>query len=66
MGLVDLSNVTPPFFIAVAISIMLIFSLLSIGVLRFFQQKVRAGIYFVISGAVAAVIFLFILSIFFA
>ncbi|MEB3101683.1 hypothetical protein [Ferviditalea candida] len=65
MGLVDLSHVTPPFFITVAISIMLIFSFLSVGVLRFFQKRIRSGVYFVLGGTLFAAIFIVILNIFF-
>ncbi|MFD2611773.1 hypothetical protein [Paenibacillus gansuensis] len=41
MSLVDLSGVTPQFFLLAVIFILLIGSLFSFGVLRFFQKRVR-------------------------
>jgi len=57
----DISHVSPAFFITGAIFILLIGSLLSWGVLSFFQQKVRKGLW-LLAGAVislAAMVFVF-------
>ncbi|MFC5652168.1 hypothetical protein ACFPYJ_24230 [Paenibacillus solisilvae] len=60
LTLVDVSAISAGLFITGAIFILLIFSLLSLGVLRMFQLKVRAGWYSfagaVVSGAAFAVI----------
>lgn len=51
MIITDISHVSPAFFITGAIFILLIGSLLSWGVLSFFQRKVRKGLW-LLGGAV--------------
>jgi len=62
MTLVDVSAVSPGLFVLAAVFIMLVFSLLSLGVLSMFQQRFRRG-WFSFGGAVvSAVVFGFILN----
>jgi hypothetical protein len=51
--LVDVSEVTPALFITAAVFILLIFSLLSLGILRMFQQQFRSG-WVMFAGAVVS------------
>ena len=53
MVITDISHVSPAFFITGAIFILLIGSLLSWGVLSFFQRKVRKGLW-LLGGAVVS------------
>jgi hypothetical protein len=56
---VDISNVPPGLFVLGAVFILLVFSLLSLGVLRMFQQRFRAGwVYFAGSAASAVVMYI--------
>ena len=57
---VDVSNVSPGLFVLGAVFILLIFSLLSLGVLRMFQQRFRAG-WFCFAGSVASAVVMYIL-----
>ncbi|WP_225442881.1 hypothetical protein [Paenibacillus lycopersici] len=58
----DVSQVSAALFITGAIFIMLIFGLLSFGILRMFQLKYRAGTYSFIGAVVSAVAFGIILN----
>ncbi|NBD26379.1 hypothetical protein [Paenibacillus glycinis] len=62
MTLVDVSQISAALFITGAIFIMLFFSLLSLGVLRMFQLKYRAGAYSFIGAVVSGVVFGIILK----
>lgn len=53
MTLVDVSNVSPALFVVAAVFIMLIFSLLSLGILKMFQLRYRTG-WFSFAGAVVS------------
>ncbi|PWW05688.1 hypothetical protein DFQ01_104250 [Paenibacillus cellulosilyticus] len=62
MTLVDVSSVSPALFVVGAVFIMLIFSLLSLGILKMFQLRFRSG-WFSFGGAViSAVVFGIILN----
>ncbi|WP_308858298.1 hypothetical protein [Paenibacillus sp. R14(2021)] len=58
----DVSQISAALFITGAIFIMLFFSLLSLGVLRMFQQRFRSGAYSFIGAVVSGVVFGFILN----
>ncbi|CAH1206978.1 hypothetical protein PAECIP111893_02664 [Paenibacillus plantiphilus] len=62
MSLVDVSNVSAGLFITGAIFILLIFSLLSFGILKMFQQQVRTGWYSFAGAVVSSVVFGLILN----
>lgn len=53
MSLVDVSSVSAELFITGVIFILLIFSLLSLGILRMFQQRFKSG-WFSFAGAVVS------------
>ncbi|MFC5701083.1 hypothetical protein ACFPVX_07295 [Cohnella faecalis] len=57
MDLVDVSNVSPALFVTGALFIMLIGSLLSLGVLRMFQQKKKPGIVMFVLAIVSFAVF---------
>ncbi|OMF34227.1 hypothetical protein BK133_12975 [Paenibacillus sp. FSL H8-0548] len=62
MSLVDVSSVSASLFILGIVFILLIFGLLSFGILRMFQQKFRAG-WFSFAGAIISfVVFMVILN----
>ncbi|MBH5318093.1 hypothetical protein I6N90_09765 [Paenibacillus sp. GSMTC-2017] len=62
MSLVDVSSVSPTLFILGVIFLLLIFGLLSFGILRMFQQKFRAG-WISFGGAIVSFsVFMFILN----
>ncbi|ANE48154.1 hypothetical protein SY83_19760 [Paenibacillus swuensis] len=62
MGLVDISEVTPQFFILAAFFILLIGSSFSFGILRLFQKRKQQGF---LSLGVAVVAFIVMLITFF-
>ena len=59
---VDVSNVSAGLFITGAVFILLIFSLLSLGILKMFQQQVKAGWFSFAGAVVSAVVFGVILN----
>ncbi len=62
MSLVDVSSVSPSLFILGIVFLMLIFGLLSFGILRMFQQKFRTG-WFSFAGAIVSfAVFMYILN----
>jgi hypothetical protein len=62
MSVVDVSDIAPGLFITGAVFILLIFSLLSLGILRMFQLRYRAGWLWFGGAAVSAAAFWFILE----
>ncbi|MDF2835524.1 MAG: hypothetical protein K0Q63_1164 [Paenibacillus sp.] len=62
MTLVDVSNVPLTLFILGVVFLLLIFGLLSFGILRMFQQQFRAGWYSFAGAIVSFVVFMFILG----
>lgn len=62
MTLVDVSSVSAGLFITGAVFILLIFSLLSFGILQMFQQRQRAGWYSFAGAVVSGVAFWVILD----
>jgi len=62
MSVVDVSDISPGLFITGAVFILLIFSLLSLGILRMFQLRHRAGWLWFGGAAVSAIVFWLILD----
>ncbi|BBH19594.1 hypothetical protein Back11_09390 [Paenibacillus baekrokdamisoli] len=62
MTLVDVSTISAGLFITGAIFILLIFSLLSFGILKMFQLQIRAGWYSFAGAVVSGVAFGLILN----
>lgn len=62
MTLVDVSSVSASLFILGVVFLLLIFGLLSFGILRMFQQQFRVGWYSFAGAIVSFVVFMFILN----
>ncbi|NIK77435.1 putative membrane protein [Paenibacillus castaneae] len=62
MSLVDLSSTSASLFILGVIFLMLIFGLLSFGILRMFQQRFRTGWISFAGAVISFVVFMFILN----
>jgi hypothetical protein len=62
----DVSGVSPGLFITGIIFILLVGSLLSLGVLRFFQQKKRQGTFYFIGSVVSFVVMVLVVNRWFA
>ncbi|OXM16769.1 hypothetical protein [Paenibacillus herberti] len=62
MSAVDVSSVPAGLFVLGVIFILLIFSLLSLGVLRMFQERFRAGWFYFAGSVVSAVVFYLLLD----
>ena len=60
MTYVDISNISPQLFVTVLFFLLIVCPLLSLGVVRFFQQRVKAGITYIASAVVSYVVFLII------
>jgi hypothetical protein len=56
VDLVDISYVSPALFITGAVFILMIGSFLSLGVLRFFQQRKRQGFVYLTLSAVSLIV----------
>jgi hypothetical protein len=65
MNTVDFTGVTPPLFLLNIIFVLLIFSLFSMAVLRFFQGRPKSGVMYVLLGILAVIVFAVILNIYF-
>lgn len=63
LSLVNVSEVSAGLFILGAVGILLIFSLLSLGILRMFQTRYRAGWVYFAGAVVSAIIFFVLLNI---
>lgn len=62
MSVVNISGLSPIFFTVVAIFLLFILSMLSLGILRMFQQKKRSGIVFFVLGVIGIAAFSYILA----
>ncbi|RJE89918.1 hypothetical protein D3P07_06755 [Paenibacillus sp. 1011MAR3C5] len=62
MSLVDVSSVSPSLFILGVVFILLVFGLLSLGILRMFQQKFKYG-WICFAGAIVSFsVFMYVLN----
>lgn len=62
MSLVNISAVTPAFFITAVVFILLFFGLLSFGILRMFQLRFKDGWFSFAGAVVSGVVFGFVLN----
>jgi 1,4-dihydroxy-2-naphthoate octaprenyltransferase len=62
MSVVNISGLSPAFFITVAVFLMFILSMLSLGILRMFQLRKRSGIVFFVLGVIGIAVFSYILA----
>lgn len=62
MWVVDVSNVSPAFFITGAIFLLLIGSLFSLGVISLFQQRVKRGLRLFALAALALVLMVYVIN----
>jgi hypothetical protein len=62
LGLVDIGGIEKDFFITSALFILLILTFLGLGILRFFQQKVRQGVVLIALGGVSIGLFVWIMN----
>ncbi|MBN3523515.1 hypothetical protein [Paenibacillus apiarius] len=60
MTYVDISSISPQLFVTVLFFLLIVCPLLSLGVVRFFQQRMKAGITYIASAVVSYVVFLII------
>lgn len=63
MSVVDVSEVSAGFFIFAVIFILLVFGLLSFGILKMFQQRFRAGWLSFAGAIVSSIVFVIMLNI---
>jgi len=56
------SSITGPLFITILVFVLVIGSMFSMSVLRFFQQRRRAGTLFLTSSAVSLGIFIYVIN----
>lgn len=63
MTYVDISEISPQLFVTVLFFLLIVCPLLSLGVLRFFQQKVKSGVMYIASGVVSYIVFLIVADI---
>ncbi|MFC6332408.1 hypothetical protein ACFP56_07200 [Paenibacillus septentrionalis] len=62
MSVVDVSDVSADFFILAVVFILLIFGLLSFGILKMFQQRFRTGWFSFAGAIVSSILFLVIIN----
>ncbi|GGH67364.1 uncharacterized membrane protein YjjB (DUF3815 family) [Paenibacillus sp. JGP012] len=65
MTYVDTSDISAPVFVTVLLFLIVLAPLFSLGILRFFQSKKKAGIMYMLSGLLVYVVFQTFMSIFF-
>ncbi|KAA8786143.1 hypothetical protein Q9R46_25245 [Paenibacillus sp. RRE4] len=65
MTYVDTSDISAPVFVTVLLFLIVLAPLFSLGILRFFQSKKKAGFMYMLSGLLVYVVFQTCMSIFF-
>lgn len=65
MTIVDISSIDPTLFLTIALFLLIICPLLSLGVLRLFQLKKRAGITYLGASLFSYAIFMIVLNVYF-
>ncbi|WP_018757519.1 hypothetical protein [Paenibacillus terrigena] len=65
MTIVDISQIDASLFITIAVFLMVICPLLSLGVLRLFQERKRAGLTYIGGSIAGYIIFLIVIKLFF-
>ncbi|EPY07258.1 hypothetical protein AZ66_19355 [Paenibacillus sp. E194] len=60
MTYVDISSISPQLFVTILFFLLIVCPLLSLGVVRLFQQRIKVGITYIASALVSYVIFLIV------
>ncbi|CAH8773027.1 hypothetical protein QJQ58_26775 [Paenibacillus dendritiformis] len=58
MTYVDISSISPQLFVTVLFFLLIVCPLVSLGIVRLFQQRVKLGITYIASAVVSYVVFL--------
>ncbi|OPA73875.1 hypothetical protein BVG16_25885 [Paenibacillus selenitireducens] len=65
MTIVDISSISPSLFITIAVFLLIICPLLSLGVLRLFQERKKAGLTYIVTSIVGYILFTIVINVFF-
>ncbi|MCM3292905.1 hypothetical protein M3661_22600 [Paenibacillus sp. MER 180] len=60
MTYVDISSISPQLFVTILFFLLIVCPLLSLGVVRLFQQRIKVGITYIASALVSYVVFLIV------
>ncbi|EJW20092.1 hypothetical protein M5X00_12785 [Paenibacillus alvei] len=60
MTYVDISSISPQLFVTILFFLLIVCPLLSLGVVRLFQQRIKVGITYIASAIISYVIFLLV------
>lgn len=60
MTYVDISSISPQLFVTILFFLLIVCPLLSLGVVRLFQQRIKVGITYIASAIISYVIFLIV------
>lgn len=60
MTYVDISSISPQLFVTILFFLLIVCPLLSLGVVRLFQQRIKVGITYISSAIISYVIFLLV------
>ncbi|MCG7409067.1 hypothetical protein MH117_16740 [Paenibacillus sp. ACRRX] len=63
MTYVNISDISPQLFVTVLFFLLIVCPLISLGVVRLFQQRVKSGISYIISAIISYVVFMIIAEI---
>lgn len=60
MTYVDISSISPQLFVTILFFLLIVCPLLSLGVVRLFQQRIKVGITYIASALISYVVFLIV------
>lgn len=60
MTYVDISSISPQLFVTILFFLLIVCPLLSLGVVRLFQQRVKVGITYIASALISYIVFLIV------
>ncbi|WP_084508854.1 hypothetical protein [Paenibacillus assamensis] len=60
MTYVDISTISPQLFVTVLFFLLIVCPLVSLGIVRFFQQRVKQGIIYITTALVSYIVFLIV------
>ncbi|WP_028545727.1 hypothetical protein [Paenibacillus taiwanensis] len=63
MTYVNISDISPQLFVTVLFFLLIVCPLISLGVVRLFQQRVKSGVSYIISAIVSYVVFMIVAEI---
>lgn len=66
MGIVDITNVSKPFFLSTVIFLILILSLLSLGILQLFTKKYKRAVLFAALSVASSIVYVILIRIWLA